>query len=512
MQELFDKLPLAQIQTVALALALAAGIYLMLRFLLRYLRKLPPVSRYPRLTHLTISLFTAVAFFWGVGAPDTNIFYSSLLAIVLIFAGYLIVVTFEYLLFDRIFEKGKTVTTPGLLRDVLRMVILLLVVFTVISAVFNFDLSTVLVSSAVMTAVLGLALQDLLGSVLAGVALHIEKPFNVGDWVEVAGSDGEVVSISWRATRIRTLFNNYVVIPNNSIAQAEIINYSQPDPRLARFLNVGTSYNDPPNKVKKAILDVAGQVPGIIKHPKAVVRTIEYSDFSINYRCRYYINDYSKHLQIGDDFTSRLWYKFKREGIEIPFPIRTIRSMERAERNKAVELESEKLEVLDYIKSLPLFSVLSDEELGILAVNSPLYSFGVEEDVITQGDMGTSMFVIVSGEVKVLVRNKDGIETELVQLGAGNAFGEMSLFTGENRNATIRCLTDAELVEITKDDFKDILLKNPSLVKEIAENFEIRSKEINQKLEEVADQKQAELRKKPSTEGLLQKIKGFFEL
>ncbi|MBD3169090.1 MAG: mechanosensitive ion channel [candidate division Zixibacteria bacterium] len=513
MREFLESLPLAQIRMAALAIVYTGITYLVLKLILRYLKRFAPIGRYNRLSNLTIWLYTVFVLMWGLKVPAHNFFYNLILSLALVFTGFLFVISVEYVIFDILLKRDESrEPAPGLLRDVLRMAVLLLVVFAVISGVFKFDLSTVLVSSAVMTAVIGLALQDLLGNVLAGVALSVEKPFNVGDWVQVAGQDGEVVSISWRATRIKNIGNNYVVVPNGSISRAEIVNYSQPEPRMLQLLEFGTSYSDPPNKVRKVVREVASQVPGIMKYPEPITRTVKYSDFSIDYVCRYYIDNFSSQWDIADDLSTRLWYRFRREGIEIPFPIRTIQSMERSRKLKAQKSDGDKKDVVRYIRSLELFSMLSDDIIQELSEDSLLYEYGEKEDVIVQGDPGDSMFLIVSGRVKIVVKDERGYETDVAELGPGEAFGEMSLFTGENRAATVRCLEDSSLIEITKENFKNILLKDTSLVEKIASKIEVRTREIKDKLEKAKTIKPRDGKEQPRDDSLFRMIKNFFEL
>ncbi len=510
MQNIFASIPLSQLRILAQALVYAAGSFLIFKFLLRYLKRFSPIQRHLRLSNLTILLFTLYMFLWGIGVK-AEIVINPLLALILVFAGFLLISLAEYFVFEILLTPENKLSTPGLLRDVLRILILFLIVYAVIFGVFHFNLSTVLVSSAVLTAVLGLALQDILSSILAGVVLNIEKPFNIGDWVQIAGKQGEVAGISWRATRIRTLENNFVIIPNNSISRAEIINFKQPSSVVGQFLYIGTSYNDPPNKVKRAVEDVAFQVPGILKNPAPRLRTKEYSDFYIKYDCKYYIRDFRHHQEIADDFTTRLWYKFKREGIEIPFPIRTVRSMEAAEKRATSQTESAHRRIKGYLRSLPFFASLSDDEIERLTKNTPLYYFGVSEDIIIQGDEGSSMFIIISGKVKIIVKDKIG-ETVITELGEGEAFGEMSLLTGEKRSATVRCIEDSEIVEITKASFKDILSNNPSLAEQLSEKISVRAQEIKEKIRETNKLQQIQTKGQIEKSKILGIIRKFFEL
>lgn len=122
------------------------------------------------------------------------------------------------------------------------------------------------------------------------------------------------------------------------------------------------------------------------------------------------------------------------------------------------------------------------------------------------------MFITVSGRLKVMLVSDAGAETELARLGPGDAFGEMSLFTGENRSATVRCIEASELVEITKDDFKEILENDEALVEKLAEKISSRSREIEEKVRAMDVTPETDVRKETTVDGLFRLIKNFFEL
>ena len=109
-------------------------------------------------------------------------------------------------------------------------------------------------ATAVSAVVLGLALQDTLGNFFAGLAIQIEKPFRVGHWVSIRGTDGLVSEITWRATKIRTKAGNFVVVPNSLLSRDTIVNYSEPAVETRLELEVGVTYDVPPNRVKSTIL------------------------------------------------------------------------------------------------------------------------------------------------------------------------------------------------------------------------------------------------------------------
>ena len=118
-------------------------------------------------------------------------------------------------------------------------------------------------TTAVGAVVIGLALQDTLGNLFAGLAIQIEKPFRVGDWVTIGGQDGLVSEITWRATKMRTKAGNFVVVPNSVLAKDTITNYSEPTRAMRLHVEVGASYEVPPNLVKSVIRAALRNAPEI---------------------------------------------------------------------------------------------------------------------------------------------------------------------------------------------------------------------------------------------------------
>lgn len=507
-----ENIPLETIKTVALALAWTAGSFLILRLILRFASKHKAFVKARAAANIAVFLLVILIFLWRMGLPAYNYLNQILTALVLLVAAYVGVVLGEYFLFDFILSRKQQLPPSKLLRDVSRMAVLLLILFLVISGVFKLDLTTILVSSAVFSAVIGLALQDILGNVISGVALHVERPFRVGDWVEVADQTGEVVEMSWRATRIRTMENNYVVIPNSNIAKDRIINYKAPSPVLALYLRVGTSYEAPPHKVKQAILEIAAQTPGVLKDPAPHMRTIDYGDFAIEYELKFWINEYQRHPIIQDDLKSRIWYQFKRMGIQIPFPIRTLRFMERVKRKEAETAQNLWTEILDILKRCEIFAPLSEEQRLVLSRNAKLLPFGTGEFLIVQGEAGDSLFIVNKGGVEVSILGADGSKIVLAELGSGESFGEVSLLTGEERSATVKALEDTEAVVVTKEDLRGIMKETPSLAESLSLQLEKRLREMEEKRVEDKREWEEKAEIKEASVKWLRKIREFFDL
>jgi small-conductance mechanosensitive channel/CRP-like cAMP-binding protein len=317
----------------------------------------------------------------------------------------------------------------------------------------------VFAATAVGAVVVGFALQNTLGNLFAGLAIQIEKPFRIGHWVRIADIDGLVSEITWRAVKVRTKSGNFVVVPNSKLAEDIIINYSEPTPETRIEVEVGVSYDSPPNFVKRVISDALKDHRAIqaVRPPEVLLD--KFADSSINYRVRVWTTEFDADERIRDAIRMAMYYAFKRVGIEIPYPIQTeIRrdAVRPASRDYSADQRT--------LTKVSVFQSLSETENGQLAHAATLSVFGAGEVIVRQGESGSSMFVVATGEV-VVVLEAEG--QEVARIGPGGFFGEMSLLTGAPRNATVRATEDSELLEIAADAFRQFVLANPAVVEEI---------------------------------------------
>ena len=178
---------------------------------------------------------------------------------------------FDLLVFDRLSRWRQKPPMPLVLRDIGRLGLALIALVLIVRGFFpQVNLNVFAVSSLVIGYIVGNATQDTLGNLFAGLALNAERPFHIGDWVTVGGHTGVLVDTTWRATRLQTKANDYIVIPNSAIAKESIVNYSRPTRNHACYLQVGVSYDTPPNKVRNVILAAAGRGAGRMQRACAV--------------------------------------------------------------------------------------------------------------------------------------------------------------------------------------------------------------------------------------------------
>ena len=353
-------------------------------------------------------------------------------------------------------------------------------------------------ATAVSAVVLGLALQDTLGNFFAGLAIQIEKPFRVGHWVSIRGTDGLVSEITWRATKIRTKAGNFVVVPNSLLSRDTIVNYSEPAVETRLELEVGVTYDVPPNRVKATILAAIKDEPLISQSVAPEVLLVNFGESSITYRVRVWMTDFASDERLKDHIRSSVYYAFHRSGIVIPYPMRTVIMKEPAPSVPDAASNETAL------RRVSIFANLADEQRAQIAAAAHRSLYASGEAIVRQGQSGCSMFVLLSGEAAVLIEPGD---REVARIAPGGFFGEMSLLTGAPRNATVRTTADSEVLEITADEFREFVLANPASVEQVGAAVSSRQAEL--------DQARAQGTSTPSTETpqrLVDRIRRFFGL
>ncbi|MFO7971878.1 MAG: mechanosensitive ion channel family protein [Desulfobacterales bacterium] len=177
---------------------------------------------------------------------------------------------------------------------------------------------------------IGFAAKDTLSNLIAGVLLIIDRPFEIGDRIEVwsAPADsatwGDVMDIGLRATKIKTTDNIIIIIPNNEIMKRDIINYTIISTKIRVRINIGVSYDADIEKAKELIRGVAGSLPWVSKEPPPVVVVKNFGESSVDLQLRVWIDDARKRIHTISSITDIIKGVFDKNGIEIPYPKRDI--------------------------------------------------------------------------------------------------------------------------------------------------------------------------------------------
>lgn len=399
-----------------------------------------------------------------------------------------------------IFRKRKGYDAPALMRDLFSLVLYVTAGAVILKYTLDLSFAALLPGSALLGIVLGLALQDTLGNLFSGISLHADKPFQVGDVITVGKHTGAVMSITWRAVKIKTFSNHIVLVSNTSIAK-ESIEVCPQNGQNARLVFFSASYTDSPVSVIHAVREAVREAENVLRYITPVVRMRGFGESGIDYEVKYWLSDYSRYNDTDALVRQRIWYAFRRNGFTFPFPTRTLH-MEAPEEHEGDGRDTETLAGL--LSAVDIFSPLTPVELNALAAASANHVYAPGETIIRAGDDGDSMFVVSSGGVDVRV-DSNGTQRTINRLGEGAFFGEMALFTGEPRTANIIAAEETEVLEIGHDAMRSLFQTNPDLVEAL-------SHAINERRAGLLANASAPSGDEETHDGLLSKIRRFFRL
>jgi CRP-like cAMP-binding protein len=345
-------------------------------------------------------------------------------------------------------------------------VIFIVVALLVVRFVFEVQLSSIVISSTILSAVIALALQDLLKNVFAGIALQTERPFEVGHWVEINRQIGRVVETSWRATRVITIDGNYIIYPNSNLAQSELINYTIGSPIQALHVQVGVAPHYPPNLIKRVLTEAALASPDVCRDPAPSIKLIQFGDYSVTYDIKFWLYSFDQYTDKRDAVMTNAWYALNRAGIKLPFPIRQVYMHQVDPISQAAEQRERVEQLAADLRRVDLFAMLDEAELRQLATHVQVRLYGRGEVLVRQGQVEDTFFIIRAGRVRVDVDDKLGdsrAATTVNYLGPGEFFGELALLTGEPRGATVVAEIDTETLVVAQADLAPLLAANEEL-------------------------------------------------
>jgi len=375
------------------------------------------------------------------------------------------VMTASLFLFDVVLVRREI---PRILRDLLQGIAYLITALFVLTR-SEIDVTKVFTASVLTTAVIGLALQETLGNVMAGLALQLERDFEVGDWISLDERiTGRIREVRWRATTIVTKNGDLMLIPNAAITRATIVNFSRPTTAHRQWINVRIHFRHPPGRVREVILEAVRAHAFVRADPAPDCILHEFKEDACTYSVRYWMDDVQRDDSMDSAVRSAIWYALHRAGMEIPFPSANINVTEINEDRAQRKLDEEYARRVDALARVDVFRALDAEKIDRLARRMRRVMFGPGEVILRQGDPGDSLYVVRQGKVAVQI-GLMGASQEIAQLTDGQFFGEMSLMTGETRAATVVAKTDVECYIVDKEAFQKILEEKPDLAGTISD-------------------------------------------
>jgi small-conductance mechanosensitive channel len=378
---------------------------------------------------------------------------------------------------DLVFESDSVSSTwranvPSLFRDLVRVFLVTIGAAIIYSVVWGQSLEGAVAALGVTSIVIGLALQEPLSNIVSGVMLMFERPINLGDWVTADGVTGKVIEINWRSIHIAVPTQGVRIIPNSQLYKGSFNNLSRPDRIRTEAIDLGFSYNDPPNKVKEMLLRLLQETPGVLDDPAPAVRTVNYADFAILYRAIFSVASSEQLPVVRDDFMSRIWYAIRREGISIPFPTQTEITQSQQEVDQAATPDPVAL----LSQFAPFKTVGEPPRDEQLEAGLRVRDFGAGELVVQEGARIDGLHVVVRGEAQLTVKDARGYPLEVARVGRGEFFGEGSVLAELPSEVTVTASSDLQLVVASPAAMYRLIGRSPALSRQLGHVMDSRRK------------------------------------
>ncbi len=300
--------------------------------------------------------------------------------------------------------------------------------------------------------------------------------------------------------------------PNATLANARLLNYGAGARPVGINFHVRVTFDAPPFRVKAALLEAGRSVPGALETPAPEAFLHAFLDSGADYRLRVWTRDLADLSRFQDEVNGRIWYELRRQGLAIPYPMRTVlwRHAERDERRRA---EGRRQVAVELLSQLHFFRDLEGDAVAQLAGAAGHQHFGSGEVLVREGDGGDSLFVVEHGRVRVTKAGDDADagSVTLATLTKGAFFGEMSLLTGVPRSATVTSDGGCEVLVISKEALAPLLAQDPQLAERLSAAVTARQAETAATLEDRRDRERGH-RDAPAEASVLQRIRAFFGL
>lgn len=383
----------------------------------------------------------------------------------------------DVVVWDRWVPQWLGVRTPGLLRQFVAVLLFVLTLAVVLSRTWGLAVSAVLATTGVLGIVLGLALRNILADFFSGIALNIEKPFDLGDFILLRVRSqrdpfaGTVREINWRSTRLLTPEDNLVSVPNSVVAGSIVENLSYPSPVSEQEQDITLDWDVPLGRAERVLTAAATEAWALgatagEKPPK--LRMWRMDGQGVAWRVVYLLDPRLRGKGAARHTLLACMHRHLRvvglrpavppavPGMAAAGSGSNLREHERADHRALI------------LGDVPLLRSLSASERERLADGLVVRNLAGDAIAVRAGEPGQSMFVVAEGTLDVRLGG-DADAPRVNVLGPGSVFGEMGLFTGDPRSATVRTLCPAVLYEIDRQLLLPLMAQRASMVDELSE-------------------------------------------
>lgn len=462
---------------------------------------------------LSVVTFLIAAALLSYGVPPTSLAFKWTRWAARLCQWFALINVAAVFVFELLLEPLR-LKPPRIMRDLLLAFAYIVVAITILSR--DTDLTGIIATSAVLTAVIGLSFQDTLGNMMGGMALQMERTISVGDWIRIDNQEGMVKEIRWRHTAIETRNWDTIVIPNSAMMKSHVtvLGRRSGQPRQHRqwvYFNVDFRYS-PAEVIDLVEMALSAEpIANVATAPRPNCVLMDFKESFCNYAVRYWLTDLALDDPTNSVVRTRIYFALKRANIPLSIPAHALfvteEEQQRQQRKHTEEIESR----ANALKGVDLFQSLTDEERRALAARLRIAPFVRGEAMTRQGAEAHWLYLITKGDAEVRVSVDGNLSEHVATLNAGDFFGEMGMMTGEPRSATVVALSDVECYRVDKDAFHDILRSRPEIAEDISQVLARRRVELDAAREGLNEEaKRARMSQHQGA--LLQRIRSFFAL
>jgi small-conductance mechanosensitive channel/CRP-like cAMP-binding protein len=427
----------------------------------------------------------------------------------------LVLIRLSGLVIFRVLLPAMRIQTPRILEDI--VVIGGYVLWAMVRLSFaGVELSSLVATSAVITAVVAFAMQDTLGNILGGLALQLDNSLEIGDWVKLDDLSGRVVEIQWRYTAILTRNGEKVVVPNSQLMKGKFSVIADRDVGVIgwrRWVWFNIDYSVTPSLViaaaERAVADA--EIANVAREPAPSCVAMEFASGSVRYALRYWLIDPGDDDPTDSAVRTHLLATIQRNGWRMALSDQVVHLVQEGDAHREAIWQRELNRRLQAISGIELFASLDENERHKMAeqlVHAPFAKGGV---ITRQGAVAHWLYIVVNGEADVFWEAPDGQRRLLTHLPTGSVFGEMGLMTGAPRAATVVASTDIECYRLDKRGFEDIIRARPALAESMSHILAQRLQQIDEMQNEYR-KAQSESERAAHRAAIVQRIRDFFGL
>ena len=277
-----------------------------------------------------------------------------------------------------------------------------------------------------------------------------------------------MVDINFRAVCLES-GGELLILPSSDLAKSAFSNLSRPSRRRTDTLELVFSRDDPPNKVKRVLKEVALRSAKVLDDPAPKARTVKYADGATTYSLSITVDDFAVLPDVRDEIFTRLWYVARRQGLTLPYPTREVVNRDHAPSDARRAPDPDTL-----LHAFPTLTGRDPATAGDLAAHVAVRSFGQGERVALPGDKLAGLHLVLGGHAALSVADGAGGDREIARVGRGEYFGEGSLLSRESGDVIVTALEDLDVLVLDSDALQRLLDRTPRLAREIGSVMDAR--------------------------------------